>query len=175
MNILITGGAGFIGSHIVDSMNKLRHCVSIVDNLSTGNMSNVNKRAQFHNIDICRADLKKVFREEKPDIVMHYAANTMVSRSMEKPAWDARQNILGSINLIILCARFNMKRIIYASSAAIYGITISAPLPRRRISLFLIRWQTYCILRAAPRMCPYARVSLPFPEGRNTFGGLFRQ
>jgi len=121
MNILVTGGAGFIGSHIVDSMIKLGHCVSIADNLSTGNMNNVNERAQFYNIDICRADLHKVFQKEKPDIVMHYAANTMVSKSMEKPAWDARQNILGSLNLITLCARFKVKRIVYASSAAIYG------------------------------------------------------
>jgi len=121
MNILITGGAGFIGSHIVDSMIKAGHRVSIVDNLSTGNISNVNKRAHFYDIDICRADLQRVFRKEKPDIVMHYAANTMVSKSMEKPAWDARQNILGSLNLITLCARFKVKRIVYASSAAIYG------------------------------------------------------
>jgi UDP-glucose 4-epimerase len=121
MNILVTGGAGFIGSHIVDSLIKLGHCVSIADNLSTGNMNNVNEQAHFHNVDICRADLHKVFRNEKPDIVMHYAANTMVSKSMEKPAWDARQNILGSINLITICARFKVKRIVYASSAAIYG------------------------------------------------------
>jgi len=121
MNILITGGAGFIGSHIADSLIKLGHRVSVVDNLSTGNMSNVNKQAQFYNVDICRAELAKVFQEEKPNIVMHYAANTMVSRSMKKPAWDARQNILGSLNLITLCARFNVKRIVYASSAAIYG------------------------------------------------------
>ena len=121
MNVLITGGAGFIGSHIADSMIKLGHRVSIVDNLSTGNMNNVNKQTQFHNIDICRADLKRVFQETKPDIVMHYAANTMVSKSMEKPAWDAQQNILGSLNLIILCAKFKVKRFVYASSAAIYG------------------------------------------------------
>jgi UDP-glucose 4-epimerase len=122
VRVLVTGGAGFIGSHIVDALLEQEHKVAVVDNLSTGSRENVNHGARFYNLNICDAQLADIFEQERPDMVNHQAAQTVVTRSLSDPAFDAQTNILGSLNVILNCISFKVKRVIYASSGgAIYG------------------------------------------------------
>lgn len=120
MNILIIGGAGFIGSHIVDKL-RTEHNVFVIDNLSTGNLSNLNKEIKLYNFDILDKNLEDIFKKEKPDIVIHLAAQISVAQSQCKPMQDALINIMGTLNIIELSKKYNIKKIIVASSAAIYG------------------------------------------------------
>ena len=118
MNILVTGGAGFIGSHIVDKLITKGHFVIIVDNLSTGKLENVNDRAKFCYMDILSLELETVFQEENIDIVIHHAAQIDVQKSLKDPVFDSTVNINGTINLLECCRKYNVRKIIYASSAA---------------------------------------------------------
>ncbi len=122
MKVLVTGGAGFIGSHLVDALSEQGHSVVIVDNLSTGRLENVNPKAKFYQTSICSPQLTEVFEIEKPELVNHQAAQTVIQKSVNDPIFDAEQNILGSLNLILQCLRFGVKKIIFASSGgAVYG------------------------------------------------------
>jgi len=122
LKILVTGGAGFIGSNLVDALIGLSHDVVVVDNLSSGLRKNLNPKAKFYEIDIRDKKLSEVFEREKPQIVSHHAAQIDVRKSGEDPIADAEANILGSLNLISNCVRFGVKRIVYASTGgAIYG------------------------------------------------------
>jgi UDP-glucose 4-epimerase len=121
MKVLVTGGAGFIGSHVVDALIKQGYQVVVVDNLSTGRPENVNPAAKFYQADICNPELEGIFEKEKPELVNHQAAQTVIQKSNENPVFDARQNILGSLNLTLQCLSFGVKKIVYASSAGIYG------------------------------------------------------
>lgn len=122
MRVLVTGGAGFIGSHIVDALAGRGHEVAIVDNLSTGLAQNINPQARFYQTDICSGELTRIFEEYRPEIVSHQAAQTVVTRSVADPVYDAHMNILGSLNLLGHAARFGVKKFIYASSGgATYG------------------------------------------------------
>jgi len=122
VNVLITGGAGFIGSHIQDSMLSKNHKTIIVDDLSTGHRRNLNVESTFFELDIRDDALRDVFDSQRPDIVFHLAAQMDVRRSVREPTYDADVNIVGSIKLMELCREFGTKRIIYASTGgAIYG------------------------------------------------------
>jgi len=121
MKILVTGGAGFIGSHLVDALIQRGYQAVVVDNLSTGRLENINPAATFYQADICNSELEGIFEKERPEFVNHQAAQTVIQKSNEDPAFDARQNILGSLNLILQCLSFGVKKIVYASSAGIYG------------------------------------------------------
>jgi len=122
MKVLVTGGAGFIGSHLVDALIQRGYQVVVVDNLSTGRLENVNQAAIFCQADISSPDLERIFEKERPEIVNHQAAQTVIQKSMEDPVFDAKQNILGSLNLISQCLHFGVKKIVYASSGgAVYG------------------------------------------------------
>jgi UDP-glucose 4-epimerase len=122
VRILVTGGAGFIGSHIVDALIDNGHRVVVVDNLSSGFRENINPKAKFYELDICDDALAEVFETEKPDIINHHAAQMDVRKSVEDPVFDAQQNILGSLNVINCSLANKVKKIIYASTGgAIYG------------------------------------------------------
>lgn len=121
MNILVTGGAGFIASHISDAFIEEGHNVIIIDNLITGKLENVNPRAKFYQKDI-RDDLSEIFSKEKIDVVNHHAAQMDVRKSVEDPIFDADNNIIGSINLLQNCVKYNVKKFMFASTGgAIYG------------------------------------------------------
>jgi len=121
--VLITGGAGFIGSHIVDLLIDNNYKVVVVDDLSSGREENVNKKARFHKLNITDQNgLAEVFEQEKPDYVCHEAAQISVSFSVRDPLFDAQTNILGSLNLLQCCVSNQVKGIVFASSGGtIYG------------------------------------------------------
>ena len=122
MKILVTGGAGFIGSHVVDTFIANGHEVVVVDDLSTGRRSNLNPAATFYQIDIRSDQLGEVFEKEKPQVVDHHAAQMDVRRSVVDPLFDADVNVLGSIKLIELARQHNVERFIYISTVgAVYG------------------------------------------------------
>jgi len=122
MRILITGGAGFIGSNIVDGYLADGHEVVVVDDLSAGSPANVSRRARFHQVDVRSAALDAVFAAERPEIVSHHAAQVSVRRSVEEPIVDAEINVLGSLNLLETARRHGVRRVIFASTGgAIYG------------------------------------------------------
>jgi len=106
---LTTGGAGFIGSHIADSLVKQGHQVVTVDNLSTGNKKNVNPGVKFYKADIQDRKISKIFEKEKPDFVFHLAAQIDVCKSVEYPILDAEVNILGSLNILENSVKHNVK------------------------------------------------------------------
>jgi UDP-glucose 4-epimerase len=120
--VLVTGGAGFIGSNTVDLLVGAGYDVSVADNLSSGRRGNVNKAASFHKADMTSPKLWEVFEKERPEAAIHLAAQIDVRRSIRDPAYDASQNILGSINLLECCRRRGVRKIVYASSGgAVYG------------------------------------------------------
>jgi UDP-glucose 4-epimerase len=121
MKVLVTGGAGFIGSHVVDALVRQGYQVVVVDNLSTGRPENINPAATFYQADISNSELEEIFEKERPELINHQAAQTVIQKSMEDPVFDAKQNILGSLNLVLQCLRFGVKKIIYASSVGVYG------------------------------------------------------
>lgn len=129
MKIIVTGGAGFIGSWVADTYISDGHDILIIDNLSSGNLDNIPKDAEFVECDINDFDtLEKAFFQFKPDIVNHHAAQIDVRYSVEDPAFDANTNIIGSINLFELSRQNNVKKFIFASTGgAIYGEPESNP------------------------------------------------
>ena len=128
MKILVTGGAGFIGSHIADRLIDEGHHVVIVDNLVTGKKENINPKAVFYNIDIRSEKLEHVFKKEQPDCVDHLAAQMSVAVSMKKPVFDADVNILGVLNILQNCVKYNVKKLVFASSGGtVYGEAKNSP------------------------------------------------
>lgn len=122
MKVLVTGGAGFIGSHVVDRLVQEGHDVTVVDNLCTGKRKNVPRAAQFYKLDIESAKLERAFRNERPSIVIHLAAQMNVRKSVEDPLFDARVNVLGTLNVVEQAAKFGARKVIFSSSGgAIYG------------------------------------------------------
>jgi len=123
MKILVTGGAGFIGSNVVDALVIEGYEVAILDNLSTGRKENLNPDAKFYNVDITDFEgVEKVFKDFKPEILYHLAAQIDVRKSVSDPVFDGRINVLGSINLFKLSVEYGVKRVIFSSTGgALYG------------------------------------------------------
>lgn len=120
--ILVTGGAGFIGSNVADRFISLGHKVVIVDDLSTGFKENVNPKAKFYKIDINSKKIEEIFRDEKPEILCHHAAQIDVRKSVSDPIFDAKVNIEGTLNLLNNCVKYKTKKVIFASTGgALYG------------------------------------------------------
>lgn len=122
MKILVTGGAGFIGSHIADAYIDAGHKVVIVDNLATGREKNINPQATFFNIDIRDRSIKKLFEQFQFDIVNHHAAQMDVRLSVKDPIFDAENNVIGLLNVFQNAVEHGVKKVIYASSGGVvYG------------------------------------------------------
>lgn len=127
-NVLITGGAGFIGSHVGDLLIENGYSVIVADNLSSGLENNLNKKIKFYNLDINSPELENIFKENKIDYVFHFAAQPSVSFSTLHPKEDAIENIIASINVLNFSKKYGIKKFITASTAAVYGIPQHLPL-----------------------------------------------
>ncbi|WP_374187732.1 NAD-dependent epimerase/dehydratase family protein (plasmid) [Priestia aryabhattai] len=123
MKVLVTGGAGFIGSHIVEQLLEEGYQVVVVDNFSTGKKSFLPRNISIYKVDIQSTELEQIFKEEKPEIVIHTAAQIDVNSSIKDPQNDASINILGTINLLNCCSKYKVQKIVYSSSCAVYGVT----------------------------------------------------
>jgi UDP-glucose 4-epimerase len=122
MNILVTGGAGFIGSQIADAYINEGHNVIIVDNMSTGVKEYINHKAKFYKIDVRDENLSRIFKENKIDVVNHHAAQIDLRKSVEEPKFDIEVNVIGSVNLLQNAKEHGVKKFIFASTGgAIYG------------------------------------------------------
>ncbi|MGS0763273.1 NAD-dependent epimerase/dehydratase family protein [Syntrophomonas curvata] len=122
MKTIVTGGAGFIGSHLVDALLDKGEEVHVVDDLSTGRQGNLNPAASLHKLDICDPGLSELTYSIQPEVVFHLAAQVSVPRSMDNPYEDTRVNVLGTVNLLEACVQAGVKRVIFSSSAAVYGM-----------------------------------------------------
>ena len=130
--ILITGGAGFIGSHIADIFIDNNYKVIVADNLSTGRKENINDKAVFYDIDIKNLNsLEDIFKKHNIEYVIHLAAQVSVPNSMRDPINDANENIIASINVLELSKKYNIKKIIVSSSAAVYGMPNYLPIDEK--------------------------------------------
>lgn len=123
MKVMVTGGAGFIGSHIVDALTQRGHTCSVIDDLSTGTRANLPADVAFHEVDVCDGPaVAEVFDAEQPDWVCHQAAQMSVSRSVREPQFDARVNVLGLLNVLGEAHRCGAARFVFASSGGVlYG------------------------------------------------------
>lgn len=122
MKVLVTGGAGFIGSYTVDVLVSVGHAVSVLDNLSTGNIYNLRRGVCFYYGSLCNPEfVHTCIEREQPEAIIHLAAQVSVKKSIVSPAEDAQVNIVGTVNLLEAARCSGVKKIIYSSSAAIYG------------------------------------------------------
>jgi len=130
MRILVTGGAGFIGSNLVDEFVKKEHRVVIIDDLSLGKKENINRKAKFYQLNIQSKKIDDIFRKEKFDYVFHLAAQANVRKSVADPIFDASVNIIGTLNLLECSQKYNIKRFVFSSSGGVvYGDTEIIPTP----------------------------------------------
>ena len=145
MNILITGGLGFIGSHLVDNLIKKKHKIFVIDNLSTGIKKNLNRNAKYFYYDLKsfisdNTKLNNFLRKYKIKVVYHLAANASVNASQEKPMNMINENFNSSVSLVESCKNTNVKKFIFASTSAVYGEPIYLPVdeshPKRPISIY---------------------------------------
>lgn len=128
MRVLVTGGAGFIGSHVAEAYLAAGHEVAVLDDLSTGNRENVQPGVRFYPVDVRSAELPVVLAEFRPDVINHHAAQLSVSVSTKDPQRDADINILGTLNLLEAAVRHKVGRVIFASTGgAVYGDKVSVP------------------------------------------------
>ncbi len=118
---LVTGGAGFIGSNLVDELIKRKNKVVIIDNLSSGKKEYINPKAKFYKLDICSKKINDVFKKEKPEYVFHLAAIPRVSISVEEPVKTTETNVLGTVNIFKSSYENKVQRVVFASSSSVYG------------------------------------------------------
>ena len=134
MKVLVTGGAGFIGSHLVDRLILEGHDSVVVDNLVTGKRRNINRAATFYKMDVQSWRLERAFRNERPNVVMHLAAQMDVRKSVEDPMFDAQVNVLGTLNVLQQAVKHGVRKVIFSSSGgAIYGEQETYPAPETHV------------------------------------------
>jgi len=128
VRVLVTGGAGFIGSHIVDALAGQKAEIAVLDNLSTGKLENIGKKVDFYRGDLLDRDfVSACVRKVSPEVVFHEAAQISVPRSLSDPALDASVNIVGSLNLLEASRKCGVRKVVFASSAAVYGTPVYLP------------------------------------------------
>lgn len=174
MKILVTGGAGFIGSHVVDKYIADGHSVDICDNLSTGKMENINKTARFFKADVCGDDFKSLVLSEKYDAINHHAAQISVVESTRNPLKDAQTNILGLLNVLGAAIESgSVKNFIFVSSGgAVYGDKRNLPIPETELPMPL---SPYAISKLAGEhyvraLCSDAKINYTTLRYSNVFG-----
>jgi len=134
--IIVTGGAGFIGSHVVDALVARGHRVAVIDNLFSGKKENINPKAKFYKMDIRDKKIADIFKKEKPEVVFHYAAQIDARASARDPMFDAEVNVLGSINILQNAANIGVKKIIFSSSGgSLSSEETVLPTPEHKIAL----------------------------------------
>ncbi|MBU1203226.1 NAD-dependent epimerase/dehydratase family protein [Patescibacteria group bacterium] len=147
MKILVTGGAGFIGSHLVDSLVKDEHQVLVVDDLSTGKKEYINPHARFVQFDVRDEKLGNIVADFMPDIIYHLAAQKNVRTSLENPMLDASINILGSLNILDQAIKHKVKHFVFVSTCGIYGDTDQLPTtetgPEQALSPYILNKLTF--------------------------------
>jgi UDP-glucose 4-epimerase len=130
VRVLVTGGAGFIGSHVVDGLRAAGHEVAVLDNLSTGDRANLAEGVPLFEVDIRDPEVERVFRDFRPEVVDHHAAQANVPASVADPVYDASVNVLGGLNLLRAAAATGVRKVVYVSSGgAMYGEPDSIPVP----------------------------------------------
>ncbi|MFD2043803.1 NAD-dependent epimerase/dehydratase family protein [Ornithinibacillus salinisoli] len=151
MKVLITGGYGFIGSFVAETFHKEGHKVFIIDNLTTGNKENVQFKHKFYNLEVEDPKCEEVFKANRFDVVIHLAAQVDVGTSMDDPFVDSKANVLGLANILQLSQKYGTEKVVFASSAAVYGLNEEIPLKEEStcdpISLYGInKWigELYC-------------------------------
>ncbi|HOJ10447.1 MAG TPA: GDP-mannose 4,6-dehydratase [Clostridiales bacterium] len=128
MKMLVTGGCGFIGSHIVDMLIERGHDVWVIDNLSSGKLDYLNTKAKFYKMDITQSSINEIFEKIHFDMIFHEASMHNASNSEKDPTLDANINIMGTLNILNNMRKFNINKIIYASSTAVYGNVQQLPI-----------------------------------------------
>ena len=183
MKILITGGAGFIGSHLADALVSKGHEVTIVDNLSSGTKKFIPRDAEFIETDIRSDKLISLFESRHFDVVYHEAAQTMVPVSIRYPKFDAEENIIGLLNVLESARKTDVQKIIFSSSAAIYGDNSNLPLAENELpaptSFYgLTKWMTeryltlyHSLFNLNYTVLRYSNVYGP-RQGANSEGGV---
>ncbi|HEX6593202.1 MAG TPA: NAD-dependent epimerase/dehydratase family protein [Bacillota bacterium] len=140
MKILVTGGAGFIGTHVVECLLQSGYETIVVDNFQSGQKQNVPPQARLIEMNIISAQMEEIFAQEKPDIVIHMAAQVNVNDSLHDPVYDAQQNILGTVRLLHYSRKYNVQKIIFSSSCAVYGecadCSITESFPTQPLSFY---------------------------------------
>jgi UDP-glucose 4-epimerase len=125
---MVTGGGGFIGSHLVDLLEAEGHDVVVADNFVTGKRSNLNGSARLYEVDVVSPDFGQIVMAERPEVVFHQAAQMSVKVSTDDPLYDAQVNVLGLINVLQACVSSGVRKVVFASSGATYGNAVSLPI-----------------------------------------------
>lgn len=134
MKVLISGGAGFIGSHVTEELLKYYYDVVIIDNLTTGLSGNMPKNIRFYHFDLNDPEMEYVFEKEQPDIVIHLAAQASVTTSMRDPYLDFFTNTAGTLRLLLVAKKYKVKKFLFASTAAVYGEPSYLPVDENHIT-----------------------------------------
>lgn len=175
MSILVTGGAGFIGSHVIDSFIENNKEIISIDNYSSINSGYINKKAKYIKMDILSDEVENIFKNNNIEYCIHLAAQASVTNSIQDPANDANINILGSIKILELCKKYSCKKIIAASSAAVYGNPSKLPISEKHTTntispygLSKLTMEKYIQLSGVPYViCRFSNV---YGERQNAFG-----